>query len=542
MSTKFNPLVRKGFDKVGITLDDLPPALDALVVDDTATVDLTLTGDTLTADVKNNSITYAKIQNVSAENKILGRITAGAGDTEELTAANVRTIINVEDGADVTDATNVGTAGAAMAGGAFHDGFSDFVANEHIDWTADQGATDIHPGNIPDLSGTYMAVGSVTQYTDEMAQDAVGGVIGTGLSYDDSTGVISCTITQYEDADAVAAVGTPWTGMGYLTSVTPHDLLSATHGDTTASAVARGDLIVGTGDTPKWDNLAIGTAGKVLISDGTDVGWSASALGTAAFADTGDFLASSTVLPSTEAGSANNFLTAYNSATGAWTKARPTWANIDKTTSDIADLTTKSHISLSDIGTNTHAQIDTFIGTTVPTTYAPLVSPSFTTPTLGVAQATSVDVGNGSTIFGSDDDLTMTVKQHASAPTLNLYPAGGSLTSSRFAFRCVEGTSNFARFQGCTGTTAALASSNTMGIVEFAITQADPDPLKGVINFWTNSGDSVALKATLNETGVFNAVGGFSDNGSAGIDTTFVDNDGNTITVKGGIITAKTAP
>jgi len=42
--------------------------------------------------------------------------------------------------------------------------------------------------------------------------------------------------------------------------------------------------------------------------------------------------------------------------------------------------------------------------------------------------------------------------------------------------------------------------------------------------------------------GVVNAVGGFSDNGTAGIDTTFLDADGNTITVLGGIITAKTAP
>jgi hypothetical protein len=38
--------------------------------------------------------------------------------------------------ADVTDATNVAAAGAAMAGGAYHDGFSDFVANEHIDHSA----------------------------------------------------------------------------------------------------------------------------------------------------------------------------------------------------------------------------------------------------------------------------------------------------------------------------------------------------------------------------------------------------------------------
>ena len=38
-----------------------------------------------------------------------------------------------------------------------------------------------------------------------------------------------------------------------------------------------------------------------------------------------------------------------------------TWAQIDKTVSDIADITNKSHTSLTDIGTNTHAQIDSHI-------------------------------------------------------------------------------------------------------------------------------------------------------------------------------------
>lgn len=38
---------------------------------------------------------------------------------------------------------------------AFHDVLGDFVANEYIDWTSDQGAINIHAGNIPDLSGTY---------------------------------------------------------------------------------------------------------------------------------------------------------------------------------------------------------------------------------------------------------------------------------------------------------------------------------------------------------------------------------------------------
>ena len=35
-----------------------------------------------------------------------------------------------------------------------------------------------------------------------------------------------------------------------------------------------------------------------------------------------------------------------------------TWAQINKATSNIADITTKSHTSLTDIGTNTHSQID----------------------------------------------------------------------------------------------------------------------------------------------------------------------------------------
>jgi len=38
-----------------------------------------------------------------------------------------------------------------------------------------------------------------------------------------------------------------------------------------------------------------------------------------------------------------------------------TWAQIDKTTSDIADITTKSHTSLTDIGTDSHVTIDAHI-------------------------------------------------------------------------------------------------------------------------------------------------------------------------------------
>ena len=37
------------------------------------------------------------------------------------------------------------------------------------------------------------------------------------------------------------------------------------------------------------------------------------------------------------------------------------WASVDKTGSDLADLVTKSHLDLTDIGTNTHDEIDAFM-------------------------------------------------------------------------------------------------------------------------------------------------------------------------------------
>ena len=60
-----------------------------------------VTGDTALT-VAADAITYAKIQNVAANNVILGNDTAVDTGIQELTATEVRVIINVADGADVT--------------------------------------------------------------------------------------------------------------------------------------------------------------------------------------------------------------------------------------------------------------------------------------------------------------------------------------------------------------------------------------------------------------------------------------------------------
>ena len=62
-----------------------------------------------TVSIKNSGVTLAKIAN-QANNTILGNNTGGAAAPVALSAANVRTLINVEDGADVTDSTNVKAA------------------------------------------------------------------------------------------------------------------------------------------------------------------------------------------------------------------------------------------------------------------------------------------------------------------------------------------------------------------------------------------------------------------------------------------------
>lgn len=71
-----------------------------------------------------------------------------------------------------------------------------------------------------------------------------------------------------------ASSATFWRGDGQWGAPTAsaHNLLSATHGDTTAAAAVRGDIITAQGASPTWSRLAVGAATTVLVG-GTEPAW-----------------------------------------------------------------------------------------------------------------------------------------------------------------------------------------------------------------------------------------------------------------------------
>lgn len=95
--------------------------------------DITVSSNGGTFTIDNDAVSYAKIQNVSATNRILGRDSSGAGDIEEISPSSLRTMINVADGA-----TNNGS-GIGVTDG---DKGDITVASSGTSWTIDDDAVD----------------------------------------------------------------------------------------------------------------------------------------------------------------------------------------------------------------------------------------------------------------------------------------------------------------------------------------------------------------------------------------------------------------
>lgn len=90
--------------------------------------------------------------------------------------------------------------------------------------------------------------------------------LAAGLLTTDGAGLLASTANNSANWDTAFGWGNHALA-GYLTSVTPHALLSATHNDTAAAAPVLGDLLVGAAG-PAWSKLANVAVGSMLFSTG----------------------------------------------------------------------------------------------------------------------------------------------------------------------------------------------------------------------------------------------------------------------------------
>ena len=193
----------------------------------------------ITGRINDDAVTYAKIQNVSATNRILGRDSSGAGVIEEITPANLRTMINVADGATNVTNTNQLTNGAGfitatltneqvqdIVGGMVSsntetgitvtyqdgDGTLDFVVASQTDQnfttTLKNKLDGIAAGatNVTNTNQLTNGAGFITAtLTNEQVQDIVGGMVtgntesGITVTYQDSDGTLDFSVASQTD-------------------------------------------------------------------------------------------------------------------------------------------------------------------------------------------------------------------------------------------------------------------------------------------------------------------------------------------------------
>ena len=139
--------------------------------------DLAVTTGKIDAD----AVTYAKIQNVSETDRVLGRKSTGAGNVEEISPSDLRTMINVEDGAtaDQTGAemkTAIGNA-TAHTTDTDSDGINDTGGTNGLLTANDKTKLDglvtnaTHTGDVTGSDALTIANNAVT--TDKLADGAV---------------------------------------------------------------------------------------------------------------------------------------------------------------------------------------------------------------------------------------------------------------------------------------------------------------------------------------------------------------------------------
>ena len=242
------PAIRTDTGEIFLKKDDGSIAKVAGGIDDGDKGDITVSNDggTFTIDngvvstgkIADNAVTMAKLQDLD-QNRIFGRIASGSGNPTALTAANVRTMINVADGATNVTNTNQLTNGAGfitatltneqvqdIVGGMVTgntesgitvtyqdgDGTLDFSVASQTDQnfttTLKNKLDGIASGatNVTNTNQLTNGAGFITAtLTNEQVQDIVGGMVtgntesGITVTYQDGDGTLDFSVASQTD-------------------------------------------------------------------------------------------------------------------------------------------------------------------------------------------------------------------------------------------------------------------------------------------------------------------------------------------------------
>ena len=268
----------------GITLtvdSDIDTSGESGTVDNIGNLTGDVTSSNRATTIANDAVTYAKMQNVSATNVVLGRDSAGAGVVEEISAANLRTIINVEDGADVTDTANVTSSGALMDSEVTN--LAQVKAFSSADYATAAQGTKADTAQQPPSEGAF-ANGDKTKL-DSIAANAtadqtnVTGSAGTVTSIGNLTGEVVSTnrattiakqkeiyFNNFDDKIGTTQLYIPFNGVDEQTNpfVEEAAFLSPTDGRV-VSVTVRGHVITGSGEV----TISVRTCGLNASSSST---------------------------------------------------------------------------------------------------------------------------------------------------------------------------------------------------------------------------------------------------------------------------------
>ena len=189
--------VRTDTGQLFVKKDDGSVASIAGGISDGDKGDITVSNSGATFTIDNDAVTYAKIQNVSATNRILGRDSSGAGIIEEITPANLRTMLNVEDGATADQSAS--EIKSAYESNSDTNAFTDALLSK-LNGIASS-ATNVTNNNQLTNGAGYIT----STLTEEQVEDFVGGMVtgntetGITVTYQDSDGTLDFVVASQTD-------------------------------------------------------------------------------------------------------------------------------------------------------------------------------------------------------------------------------------------------------------------------------------------------------------------------------------------------------